>query len=46
MLRKVLWKNNLLIAGEHMGGREPRSVYLAMRDGATYVRIRGRKILL
>jgi chemotaxis protein CheD len=38
VLRKVLWKNNILLAGEVVGGVVSRSVYLDMNSGQTVVR--------
>lgn len=41
VLRKVLWKNGILIASEDVGGRESRTVYLAVGTGQTLVRSNG-----
>ncbi|MDD4734594.1 MAG: chemotaxis protein CheD [Kiritimatiellae bacterium] len=38
VFRKVLWKNNLLIAGEDVGGSVSRSVRLELGCGRFYVR--------
>ncbi len=43
VLRKVLWKNNILIAGEDVGGTQARTLYLYMRDGRTVVKSGGRE---
>ncbi len=43
VLRKVLWKNNILIAGEDVGGTAARTVYLFMDSGRTIVRSGGRE---
>jgi chemotaxis protein CheD len=33
MLRRVLWKNDLLIAGEHVGGTAARTMYVSVATG-------------
>lgn len=38
VLRKVLWKNNILIAAEDVGGTVARTVFLYMDTGRTVVR--------
>jgi chemotaxis protein CheD len=38
VLRKILWKNNILIAGEDVGGNTPRTMHLLMNDGKTLIR--------
>ncbi len=38
MLRKVLWKNNLLIASEEVGGAKPRTMSLEIATGRTWIR--------
>lgn len=38
VLRKVLWKNDLLITGSAVGGCDPRTLTLHMADGTTTVR--------
>ena len=40
-LRKVLWKNDLLIASERIGGSDPKTLSLHVRDGRTTVRSGG-----
>lgn len=37
VLRKLLWKNNLLIAGEDVGGTKPRTMRVQMSDGLVTV---------
>lgn len=37
VLRKILWKNNLLIAGEDVGGTKPRTMRIQMSDGMVTV---------
>lgn len=39
--RRVLWKNDILIAGEDVGADYPRTLYLDMADGRTYVKALG-----
>jgi chemotaxis protein CheD len=41
ILRKVLWKNNILVAGEDVGGTKARTVFLYMDTGRTVVRSNG-----
>lgn len=41
VLRKVLWKNNMLIAAEDTGGTLARTMTLYMRNGATTIKARG-----
>jgi chemotaxis protein CheD len=41
VLRKVLWKNNILIASEEVGGTIPRTLTLYMADGRTTVKTHG-----
>lgn len=40
VLRKVLWKNDLMLRGEDVGGTVPRTVTLAIADGKTTVKTR------
>ncbi|MBI5118468.1 chemotaxis protein CheD [Candidatus Poribacteria bacterium] len=40
VLRKILWKNNILISGEDVGGSLPRTMFLHMADGKTVVKTR------
>lgn len=41
VLRKVLWKNDILIASEVIGGSSSRTMYLEMATGRTLVRSNG-----
>ncbi len=43
VVRKVLWKNNILIDAEDVGGAAPRTMYLHLADGRTIIRSRGRR---
>ncbi len=38
VLRKVLWKNELLIAGEDTGGQDPRTMSLSIASGDVKIR--------
>lgn len=38
VLRKVLWKNNLLIAADETGGSRPRTMSLEIATGRTWIR--------
>jgi len=46
VLRKVLWKNDILIAGEDVGGTVARTMYLYMANGVTTVKSGGREVEL
>jgi chemotaxis protein CheD len=39
VLRKVLWKNDILVAGEDVGGNAPRTMYLHMESGRTILKV-------
>lgn len=41
VMRKVLWKNNLMLTGEQLGGVEPRTMFLVMQTGQTILRSGG-----
>lgn len=43
VLRKVLWKNNILIAAEDVGGAAPRTMYHYVGSGKTTIRSAGRE---
>jgi chemotaxis protein CheD len=40
-IRKLLWQHGLLLSAEQVGGSEPRTLYLAVADGATTIKSRG-----
>jgi len=44
--RKVLWKNNLLIAAEDVGGSKSRTVILNMGTGITTIKNKGLEVEL
>lgn len=44
VLRKVLWKNNIMIAAEDVGGTAPRTMYLNMSTGQTQIKSGGRDL--
>jgi chemotaxis protein CheD len=46
VLRKVLWKNNILITAEDVGGSRPRTVFLNMATGITTIRSDGQEVEL
>lgn len=46
MLRKVLWKNNLLIKAEHIGDRISRTVSLHIDTGEVWVKFNGTDLKL
>lgn len=41
--RKLFWKNNILIAAEHVGGQAPRTLYLDIGPGTTWFTSRGER---
>jgi chemotaxis protein CheD len=41
VLRKVLWKNNILLAAEEVGGTIPRTLTLYMNSGRTTIKSHG-----
>ncbi len=43
VLRKVLWKNNILIAAEETGNTIPRTLYLYMDTGRTTIKSQGQE---
>jgi chemotaxis protein CheD len=46
ILRKLLWKNNILINAEDVGGSKARTMYLYMQDGRTTVKSAGKEVPL
>ena len=46
ILRKFLWKNNILIDKENVGGSKARTLYLYMGDGRTTVKSEGMEVEL
>ncbi len=44
IMRKILWKNNILIRGELVGGNTAKTMYLHMGDGRTVIKESGRMI--
>lgn len=43
VLRKVLWKNNILINKQDVGGTIPRTLILHLENGNTFIRSRGKE---
>jgi chemotaxis protein CheD len=41
VVRKILWKNNILIAGEDVGGDIARTMSLTLADGVTLIKSGG-----
>jgi chemotaxis protein CheD len=46
ILRKFLWKNNILIAKEDVGGSKARTLFLHLADGLTIVKSEGQEVEL
>lgn len=44
ILRKVLWKNNILVSGEDVGGTVPRTMVLHIESGRTVLKMSGREV--
>jgi chemotaxis protein CheD len=38
VLRKILWKNNIMVAAEDVGGSAARTMYLRMSNGETSIK--------
>lgn len=45
-LRKIFWKNGILIDAEHVGGALSRTIRMNIGTGRTTVRIRGKEVEL
>lgn len=45
-LRKIFWKNGIMIDSEHVGGSLSRTVRVEMATGAVTVKMRGQEVLL
>ena len=43
ILRKLLWKNDILVSGEDTGGSVPRTMSLSMATGRTVLKIAGQE---
>jgi chemotaxis protein CheD len=43
VLRKILWKNSILISAEDVGGTTSRTMYLYMADGRTTIKSGGKE---
>jgi chemotaxis protein CheD len=41
VVRKMLWKNNILISGEEVGGSVPRTMSLNLATGKTVLKVAG-----
>ncbi len=46
MMRKLFWKNNIVLAAEDTGGNEARTMSLDMRTGAVTIRSKNREFVL
>jgi len=46
ILRKLLWKNSVLIESEDVGGSKARTMYLYMNDGLVTVKSEGKEVPL
>jgi chemotaxis protein CheD len=45
-IRKIMWKNGMLIHAEDVGGTEPRNMYLDIEDGVVIVKTMGKETFL
>lgn len=46
VLRKMFWKNNIIVAAEDVGGPLSRTVRIRLNDGQTIVRSQGKEAIL
>ncbi|MBN2290411.1 MAG: chemotaxis protein CheD [Candidatus Glassbacteria bacterium] len=46
VMRKLLWKNNLLLESEHTGGSLSRTVRVVVETGKVFLKASGKEILL
>lgn len=46
IIRKILWKNGLLVHAEDVGGEKPRTIALAIDTGEVTISSRGERVLL
>ena len=46
MLKKLLWKNGLMIAAEDVGGSMPRTMYLRIGTGEVWLNMAGKQLQL
>jgi len=46
VFRKILWKNNILISGEHIGGSFSRTLFLDIATGEVIVRVKDEEVIL
>jgi chemotaxis protein CheD len=46
VLRKVLWKNNIMVAAEDVGGSASRTMHLYMESGRTTIKSGGQEVEL
>ncbi len=44
--RKILWKNNVMLSGEEVGGSKSRTMVLGINDGRCCVRTAGKETVL
>lgn len=42
--RKMFWKNNIMISAEHVGGTIPRTMYLDINSGQTWLTSNGERV--
>ena len=43
-LRKIFWRNNVIVAGSDVGGTISRTIFLNIKTGVTLVKMPGRKV--
>ena len=46
VLRKILWKNGLMIKAEHVGGTASRTLFLEIGEGKVWIQTMGKEVLL
>lgn len=43
VLKKILWKNNILIKGENVGGKTAKTMFLHIKNGITIIKLNGKE---
>jgi chemotaxis protein CheD len=44
VLRKLLWKNEIMVSGEDVGGSVPRTMSIELETGRTLLKMQGREV--
>lgn len=46
ILRKIFWKNNVLLSADDTGGTNSRTMHLSLHDGTVSIKNRGKEVVL